>query len=86
MFTGTTIEKIRSIFNIYEINENDLFDVDDFIDYLSNLFNFLLKEMNINGDISSKSLAEIFVKNVNKGKNKISLIDLVQSFEYIVLE
>ena len=86
MFTGTTIEKIRSIFNIYEIDENGLFDSDDLIDYISNLFNYLIKEMNIEAEISSKSLAETFIKYVSKGKEKISLIDLVQNFEYIVLE
>ena len=86
MFTGTTIEKIRSIFNIYEIDENGLFETDDLIDYISHLFNYLIKEMNIEAEISSKSLAETFIQYVSKGKDKISLIDLVQSFEYIVLE
>ena len=86
MFTGTTIEKIRSIFNIYEVDENALFETDDLIDYLSNLFNYLIKEMNIEAEISSKSLAETFIQYVSKGKDKISLIDLVQNFEYIVLE
>ena len=86
MFTGTTIEKIRSIFNIYEIDENGVFDSEDLIDYISNLFKFLLKEMNVECGITNKNLAEIFFKSISKGKNKISLIDLVQGFEYIVLE
>ena len=86
MFTGTTIEKIRSIFNIYEINENGVFDADDLVDYISNLFKFLLKEMNVECGITNKNLAEIFVECIAKGKEKISLIDLVQGFEYIVLE
>ena len=86
MFTGTTIEKIRSIFNIYEIDENGVFDSEDLIDYISNLFKFLLKEMNVDCGITNKNLAEIFFKSISKGKDKISLIDLVQGFEYIVLE
>ena len=86
MFTGTTIEKIRSIFNIYEIDENGVFDSEDLIDYISNLFKFLLKEMNVECGITNKNLAEIFFKSISKGKDKISLIDLVQGFEYIVLE
>jgi hypothetical protein len=86
MFTGTTIEKIRSIFNIYEIDENSVFETEDLVDYISNLFKFLLKEMNVECGITSKNLAELFVKSISKGKDKISLIDLVQGFEYIVLE
>ena len=86
MFTGTTIEKIRSIFNIYEIDENGVFDSEDLIDYISNVFKFLLKEMNVECGITNKNLAEIFFKSISKGKDKISLIDLVQGFEYIVLE
>jgi hypothetical protein len=40
MFTGTSFEKIRSIFNIYEIVENNVFDDEDLIDYISNSFKF----------------------------------------------
>ena len=42
--------------------------------------------MNVECKKTSKNLAELFVKSISKGKDKISLIDLVQGFEYIVLE
>ena len=45
--TGTSFEKIRSIFNLYEIDENNVFDDEDLNDYISNSFKVLLKEMNI---------------------------------------
>ena len=74
--------------NEYNILIMQLMDksLEDLIDYISNLFKFLLKEMNVECGITNKNLAEIFFKSISKGKDKISLIDLVQGFEYIVLE
>ena len=84
MFTGTSIDKIRSIFNVFEIYENNVFEAEVFIDYISNS----LKEMNIDWYwINSINLADICGCEINFKRKRKNIFNWFMSrFEYIVLE
>ena len=84
IFAGSTIEKMQSIFIINDVNENESIDVDDLIDYFAHLFDYLLKEMKIVNQLDPTEIAREITNMLAKGKEKISLIMLVQFYESVV--
>lgn len=84
IFAGSTIEKMQSIFIINDVNENESIDTDDLIDYFAHLFNYLLKEMKIVNQLDPTEIAREVINMFAKGKEKISLIMLVQFYESVV--
>ena len=84
IFAGSTIEKMESIFIINDVNENESIDTEDLIDYFSHLFDYLLREMKISNLIDPSEIAREIITTFAKGKEKISLIMLVQFYESVL--
>ena len=75
---------MQSIFIINDVNENESIDVDDLIDYFAHLFDYLLKEMKIVNQLDPTEIVREIINMFAKGKEKISLIMLVQFYESVV--
>ena len=83
IFSGSTMEKIRSIFIIHDINENELLKVYDFEIYLSHMFHFLLTEMGFDDNNLGKYLAKHIVDLISQGKEGVSFMQIMEFFENI---
>lgn len=86
VFSGSTIEKMESIFLVNDVNENECLDVSDLIDYFTDVFTFLTMEMKVDSDIEWKELSKEICELIAKGRKKISLIMMVQFYESLINE
>jgi len=83
IFSGSTMEKIRSIFIIHDINENELLKIYDFEIYLSHMFHFLLTEMGFEDNDLGNYLAKHIVELISQGKEGLSFMQIMEFFENI---
>ena len=83
IFSGSTMEKIRSIFIIHDINENELLKIYDFEIYLSHMFHFLLTEMWFEDNDLGNYLAKHIVELISQGKEGVSFMQIMEFFENI---
>ena len=83
IFSGSTMEKIRSIFIIHDINENELLKIYDFEIYLSHMFHFLLTEMGFEDNNLGNYLAKHIVELISQGKEGVSFMQIMEFFENI---
>ena len=83
IFSGSTMEKIRSIFIIHDVNENELLKIYDFEIYLSHMFHFLLTEMGFDDNNLGKYLAKHIVELISQGKEGVSFMQIMEFFENI---
>lgn len=83
-FSGSTIEKFQSIFEIFDLKDNEPIEYDDLYEYLSYLFGFVIKQTQINW-CDCKTLAKIIcdyiIENVDK---KITLTCLMQVYDIFI--
>ena len=83
IFSGSTMEKVRSIFIIHDINENELLKSFDFGIYLSHMFHFLLTEMGFEDNNLSNYLGKHIVDLISQGKEGVSFMQIMEFFENI---
>ena len=83
IFSGSTMEKVRSIFIIHDINENELLKSFDFGNYLSHMFQFLLTEMGFEDNNLSNYLGKHIVDLISQGKEGVSFMQIMEFFENI---
>ena len=83
IFSGSTMEKVRSIFVIHDINENELLKTFDFGIYLSHMFHFLLSEMGIDYNNLSNYMGKHISESISKGKEGVSFMQIMEFFENI---
>ena len=83
IFSGSTMEKVRSIFVIHDIDENELLKTFDFGKYLANMFHFLLSEMGINDNNLSNYMGKNIRESISKGKEGVSFMQIMEFFENI---
>ena len=83
IFSGSTMEKVRSIFIIHDINENELLKSFDFGIYLSHMFHFLLIEMGFEDNNLSNYLGKHIAELISQGKEGVSFMQIMELFENI---
>jgi len=83
IFSGSTMEKVRSIFVIHDINESELLRTFDFGIYLSHMFHFLLIEMGFEDNNLANYLGKHIVESISKGKEGVSFMQIMEFFENI---
>ena len=83
IFSGSTMEKVRSIFIIHDINENELLKSFDFGIYLAHMFHFLLTEMGFEDNNLSNYLGKHIVDLISQGKEGVSFMQIMEFFENI---
>ncbi len=83
IFSGSTMEKVRSIFIIHDMNESDLLKCFDFGIYLSHMFHFLLAEMGLEDNNLSSYLGKHIVELISQGKEGVSFMEIMDYFENI---
>ena len=86
MCNGTTIEKICSIFIIFDTDENGTLSKNDLIEYFKNLFNYIFLKMKIKYGESQDNISKILIDQIANGKEEINMIDMIRFFENINLE
>ena len=83
IFSGSTMEKVRSIFIIHDINESELLKSFDFGIYLAHMFHFLLVEMEFEDNNLSNYLGKHIVESISQGKEGVSFMQIMEFFENI---
>ena len=83
IFSGSTMEKVRSIFIIHDINENELLKSFDFGIYLSHMFHFILIEMGFEDNNLSNYLGKHIAELISQGKEGVSFMQIMEFFENI---
>lgn len=83
IFSGSTMEKVRSLFIIHDMNESDLLKSFDFGIYLSHMFHFLLLEMGFEDNNLSGYLGKHIVELISQGKEGVSFMQIMDYFENI---
>ena len=83
IFSGSTMEKVRSIFIIHDINESELLKSFDFGIYLAHMFHFLLVEMEFEDNNLSNYLGKHIVESISQGKEGVSFMQIMEFFEKI---
>ena len=86
LFKGSTTEKVKSIFMIYDTDENSLLKSKDLCNYLSNVFHFLLNEMEIKDRKLSDYLGNNIVESISEGKDGVNFIQILEFFDNIDIE
>ena len=83
IFSGSTMEKVRSIFIIHDINESELLKSFDLGIYLAHMFHFLLVEMEFEDNNLSNYLGKHIVESISQGKEGVSFMQIMEFFENI---
>ena len=83
IFSGSTMEKVRSIFIIHDINESELLKCFDLGIYLAHMFHFLLTEMGFEDNNLSNYLGKHIVDSISQGKDGVSFMQIMDFFENI---
>ena len=83
IFSGSTMEKVRSIFIIHDINESALLKSFDFGIYLTHMFHFLLTEMGFEDNNLSNYLGKHIADLISQGKEGVSFMQIMEFFENI---
>ena len=83
IFSGSTLDKIRSIFIIHDLNETDNIKKNDLEIYLKRMFHFMLKEINLDNNILENDLSKNIIDNISIGNDCISFRELIEFFDNI---
>ena len=89
IFSGSSLDKVRSIFIIHDLKESENIKSNDFCLYLKNMFYFMLKEIgfeeniNINLNLLVNDLAKNIGDNLCKGKESICFGNIVDFFDNV---
>ena len=86
IFSGSTLDKVRSIFIIHDLDERESIKTNDFCSYLINMFYFMLKGINFednNLNTLANDLGKNICDNISKGKESIYFADIVEFFDNI---
>ena len=86
IFSGSTLDKVRSIFIIYDLNETENIKTSDFCSYLIHMYHFMLKEIDFdenNLNILANDLGKNIIDNISKGKDSIGFGDIVEFFDNV---
>ena len=89
IFSGSSLDKVRSIFIIHDLKESENIKSNDFCLYLKNMFYFMLKEIgfeeniNINLNLLVNDLAKNVGDNLCKGKESICFGNIVDFFDNV---
>ena len=86
IFSGSTTEKVRSIFAVHDVNESGLLKNNEFITYLKNMFHFLLIEMELKDDNLSDYMGKYIVDSLSNGKEGLSFVQIMEFFENIDID
>ena len=79
IFSGSTLDKIRSIFIIHDLNETENIKSSDFCNYIIHMYYFMLKEIDFdenNLNILSNDLGKNIIDNISKGKDNLGFGDI----------
>jgi hypothetical protein len=86
IFSGSTLDKIRSIFIVHDLNETENIKTNEFCSYLIHMFYFMMKEINFdenNLNNLANDLGKNIVENISKGKDSIGFGDIVECFDNV---
>ena len=87
IFSGSSLDKVRSIFIIYDLKESDNIKINDFRFYLNHMFYFMLIEIDFEENINLKELVNDLTKNIcdnlYKGKESICFGEIVDFFDNV---
>ena len=83
VFNGTTREKVRSLFLIFETDESGVLDVECLTQYLENMFDFMLREMDVRNEGHSEYMSKKAIELIEDKEDGISFERLVDFYEKI---
>ena len=87
IFSGSNLDKVRSIFIIHDLKESESIKISDFYLYINHMFYFLLKEIGFeeNNNLNNlvNDLAKNICENLAKGKESICFGSIVDFFENV---
>ena len=87
IFSGSSLDKVRSIFIIHDLKETDNIKINDLRLYLNRMFFFMLKEIDFEENINLKELVNDLANNISdnlsKGKESICFGDIVDFFDNV---
>jgi hypothetical protein len=87
IFSGSTLDKIRSIFIIHDLNETENIKSSDFCNYIIHMFYFMLKEIELGENNNlyelANDLGKNIVENITKGKESICFGNIVEYFDNV---
>ena len=87
IFSGSNLDKVRSIFIIHDLKESESIKISDFYLYINHMFYFLLKEIGFDENNNLNNLVNDLAKNIcdnlAKGKESICFGSIVDFFENV---
>ena len=87
IFSGSSLDKVRSIFIIHDLKESENIKISDFRLYLKNMFYFMLKEIEFEENINLNELVNDLSKNICdnlfRGSESIGFGDIADFFDNV---
>ena len=87
IFSGSSLDKVRSIFIIHDLKESENIKISDFRLYLKNMFYFMLKEIEFEENINLNELVNDLSKNICdnlfRGRESIGFGDIADFFDNV---
>ena len=87
IFSGSSLDKVRSIFIIHDLKETETIKINDFRFYLKNMYYFMLKEIDFEENINLNELVNDLAKNIcdnlNRGRESICFGDIADFFDNV---
>ena len=87
IFSGSSLDKVRSIFIIHDLKETETIKINDFRFYLKNMYYFMLKEIDFEENINLNELVNDLAKNIcdnlSRGRESICFGDIADFFDNV---
>ena len=87
IFSGSILDKVRSIFIIHDLKESENIKINDFCLYLNHMFFFMLKEIGFEENNDTDNLVNDLAKNIcdnlAKGKESVNFGSIVDFFDNV---
>ena len=87
IFSGSILDKVRSIFIIHDLKESENIKINDFCLYLNHMFSFMLKEIGFEENNDTDNLVNDLAKNIcdnlAKGKESVNFGTIVDFFDNV---
>ena len=87
IFSGSSLDKVRSIFIIHDLKETETIKINDFRFYLKNMYYFMLKEIDFEENINLNELVNDLAKNIcdnlSRGRENICFGDIADFFDNV---
>ena len=87
IFSGSSLDKVRSIFIIHDLKETETIKINDFRLYLKNMYYFMLKEIDFEENINLNELVNDLAKNIcdnlSRGRESICFGDIADFFDNV---